>query len=207
MRRALTVAAVRRALTVAAVRRALTVAAVVGFESYLYWQYAAHGAQFHYFIHGFTGVAAGVAVLVLVRGGRVSTRGPAFDVVLAAAAGRLLSAMPDVLFLAADLPHERWMDVFVAHISVHFVPAPVAATFTVFVLAVAGATAAALGRRLAGLTTAGAAVVLLVVGLAARAPIPRTLEEVRERPGIALRCPLLASAAIPPSLRRPSSNV
>jgi hypothetical protein len=101
-----------------------------------------------------------------------------------------LFAAPDVLFLALDTPHAGWMDVFGAHISLHFVPAPVAWAYAAFAVAVVAASLGALGRRRPAAGLAVAVVVLLVAGLAVRQPLPRTLDDVRGDPEIAWSCTL-----------------
>ncbi len=158
-------------------------------EWYFAVRYAAFGALFHYWLHGLLGVAAGLIAVVAVRTARPG-RPHHVDVVSAALLGRLFFAAPDVIFLALDTPHAGWMDVFGAHISVHFVPAPVPFAYAVFVLAVVAAAAVTAGLRRAGAVLAAVAVALFVGGLAVRAPLPRTLDEVREAPGIAWVCPL-----------------
>lgn len=171
------------------------VAALTG-ETFLLLRYAAFGAQFHYFLHGFVGVAVGLAVLALARAAspRVAAS-PRATVLGAAVAGRVMAAAPDILFLAADLPHERWMDVFLAHIAVHFMPAPVATAFGLFVIGVAAAGAAVLGRHRAAVVAAVAVLVLLGAGLVVRDPLPATLDDIRAHPEIALSCRLPAAGA------------
>jgi hypothetical protein len=166
-------------------------ALVVVVEGYLLYRYAAFGALFHLFVHGYVGMGLGLAAHA---GWRVlGARGPrpAGEVVGAAVAGHLAAAVPDVLFLAADLPHARWMDVFVAHISVHFVPAPLALALAVLALGVgAQVLATTRGRAREVLALSIAPVAVLAVGLALRSPIPSTLEDLRADPRIALTCDL-----------------
>ncbi|CAN5849076.1 hypothetical protein BH20ACT7_BH20ACT7_19120 [soil metagenome] len=172
-------------------RRLLVTAALalVG-EVYLAVRYAEFGALFHYWLHGLWGMAAGLAVVVLGRSARSPRTGPGAQLVAAAAVGRLLFAAPDVLFLALDTPHAGWMDVFGAHISLHFVPAPVAWAYAAFAVAVVAASLGALGRRRPTAGLGVAVVVLLVAGLAVRQPLPRTLDDVRGDPEIAWSCTL-----------------
>jgi hypothetical protein len=73
--------------------------------------------------NGFLGAGLGVATLTLVAG--VGRRRPAAEAVWAAGlVGHPVSAFPDVLFMLGGVLHAPWMDVFVAHIGIHFVPAP-----------------------------------------------------------------------------------
>jgi hypothetical protein len=170
-------------------RVAVTALVMAAAEAYLALRYAALGALFHYWLHGLTGAAAGLALVPAERLLR-PTRHRHLTVLAAAATGRLFFALPDVLFLAADLPHATWMDVFGGHIAVHFVPAPLAVAFAVFALGVVAAALAVSDRARDGAAVATLAVVVLGAAFALRAPLPRTLDEVREHPGVALRCTL-----------------
>jgi hypothetical protein len=173
------------------VRRLLITAAVaLAGEVYFALRYAEFGALFHYWLHGLWGMAAGLAVAVLWRAARSPRTGPGAQLVAAAAAGRLLFAVPDVLFLALDTPHAGWMDVFGAHISLHFVPAPVAWAYAAFAIAVVAASLGALGRRLPAAGLAVGVAIALAAGLVVRQPLPRTLDEVRSDPQIAWSCTL-----------------
>lgn len=82
------------------------------------------------------------------------------------------------------------MDRFALHIRLHFIPAPLASMFVVFSLALAGWVAIELGAaRVAAVSIVGAAGVLVVL-LLLQAPIPRNLQDLRDRRSIALLCPL-----------------
>ncbi|MGH8909758.1 MAG: hypothetical protein ACRD0K_25515 [Egibacteraceae bacterium] len=163
---------------------------VLAVQAYLFSRYLRLGAEFHYWLHGLAGAALGLMALTAAALAR--SRRP--DRVWALAlTGALYSAAPDILFIAADLVHERWMDAFAFHIAVHFVPVPLAAAFTVFAVALGAWAATALGRR-------ALAAALLVIALAAsgaallaRSPVPTTLAEIRDQTqtgGVALLCPL-----------------
>jgi presenilin-like A22 family membrane protease len=118
--------------------------AVVAAEVVLYWQYAELDGEFHYWLHGLFGAALGVAVstaarLIARRRWTVTrTTGWRLTPWEAALLGHLYSAFPDVMFLVADVPHHRWMDVFAFHITAHFVPAAIPTVLVVFLLALAG---------------------------------------------------------------------
>ncbi len=171
--------------------RVLVAAASAAVEATLASRYADFGALFHYWLHGLTGVAVGLALLAVA--GLVRRSPPtAGQVVLAAALGRVLLAAPDVLFVAASLPHERWMDVFGGHITVHLVPAPLLVAYATFVLGVAAATLTFTGRRRAGGAAGLATVTVLVAALALASPLPTSLDDVRSDPDLALRCALPA---------------
>ncbi|MBA3621238.1 MAG: hypothetical protein M3493_11375 [Actinomycetota bacterium] len=166
---------------------------VAAVEGYLYWRYRALGAQFHFWLHGLLGAALAAFVLTVV--GLVRRR-PARPVWRAGLAGHAYSAGPDLVFLTLGVVHELWMDVFAFHITLHLIPAPLATMFAVFALSLVGWAATTLGRWRAAALLAGTAVAVTVAAFALRTPLPRTLEDVRADPGLALICPL---AATPPT--------
>jgi hypothetical protein len=172
-------------------RRGFLVAALAALEAWLLVRYREFGAQFHYFLHGFAGVAVGLALLTLVRARQQPGTG-AWRVSpwLVAALGHVFSAFPDVLFLTVEALHVGWMDVFLAHISIHFIPAPFALPYALFALAVVSWLAQRLGRVRLGALVGVLVLATLAVALAVRDPLPRSLEEIRDEPAIALRCQL-----------------
>lgn len=160
---------------------------VVG-ELVLRQRYAAYGAGFHFWLHGLVGAGLGLCVVgaagALGRGSEGWLQRP----VAWAALGHSVSALPDVLFLAADVLHVPWMDVLALHITVHFLPAPLLTAAAVFVLGAGSALAAALDRRRVAGALLGATALVLAAGLALRTPLPRTLDEVCAVGGDALAC-------------------
>lgn len=175
-------------------RRLLTVALVLAAEGYLYYRYALLGAQFHFWLHALFGAALGFALLALLG---VARRRPVGDVWAAGLGGHLYSAFPDILFLAGGVLHYLWMDAFALHISLHFIPFPLALMLLVFTLSLCGWTAAVLGRRGLALGLVAATVVVTSGALWARTPLPTTLEQVREVRTLALLCPLAAPTHAP----------
>jgi hypothetical protein len=101
-----------------------------------------------------------------------------------------VAVLPDILFLAAGVLHAYWMDVFALHVTIHFVPAPLATLLVFFSLSLAALVAADAGSRRLALGCAGLGVVVLALALTLRAPVPHSVEELRNRPGIAFACPL-----------------
>lgn len=87
-------------------------------EAGLYLSYRDKDARFHWFTHFLLG--AGVALVVMAiaawRTGR-PVRFPLLWLVV----GHLVAMFPDFLF-QLGVAHERWMDVFLLHVSSHFVP-------------------------------------------------------------------------------------
>jgi 4-hydroxybenzoate polyprenyltransferase len=92
--------------------------AAVAIEVLLYASYRGHDARFHWFTHFFVGASAALlvmAVLAAVRGRPVAL--PLVWVLV----GHLFAMAPDLAFVAG-VAHQPWMDVFLGHISSHFVP-------------------------------------------------------------------------------------
>ena len=95
----------------------LTLFAVLA-EIGLYHSYRGHDARFHWFTHFFVG-----ATVVLLIGALYTWRtGRPVRLPLVWILGAHAFAMfPDFLF-QAGVAHYRWMDLFLGHISTHFVP-------------------------------------------------------------------------------------
>ncbi|MFP5377083.1 MAG: hypothetical protein ACLGIO_09945 [Acidimicrobiia bacterium] len=93
------------------------VAAVV-VEVGLYASYRGHDARFHWFTHFFVGASAALVVMAAVaaRTGRPVPLPLVWPLV-----GHLVTMAPDLAFVAG-VAHRRWMDVFLGHVSTHFVP-------------------------------------------------------------------------------------
>ncbi len=105
----------------------------VAAEAFLYLSYQAHEARFHWFTHFFVGgTVALLAMTVWVVQERRPVPLPALWVVL----GHLVAMFPDFLF-NAGVAHRRWMDVFLAHLTSHFVPGRNLTWYAIFLLALA----------------------------------------------------------------------
>ena len=87
-------------------------------EMVLYSSYRGHDARFHWFTHFFVGAAAALFVMAVVA---LRTRRPVPAPLLWPVLGHMVAALPDVLFVAG-VAHERWMDVFLGHLSTHYMP-------------------------------------------------------------------------------------
>lgn len=164
----------------AAQRHRLTAAGLVVAELYAYVRYAQNGADFHYWLHALLGGALGLWLLTLLRLLRPRHPGVGqWRAHEAALVGHLHSAIPDVLFLVAGTLHVAWMDVFALHITAHFLwPQPLVAGLLLWAATVVAWTALRFGaRRLAGGALA-AAVAILGLAVALRAPAPTTLQQV-----------------------------
>jgi hypothetical protein len=147
-------------------------------EVYLAIEYLRLHASWHYWLHGLIGVGLGVAVMVIASALRRSR--PSTAVVCGAAAlGHVFAAFPDVLFLQAGVLHASWMDVFAAHIGVHFLPAPLAVSFAIFAGGLLGVPLLHGGRRTAAVAIAVATIASLIALLPVAGGPPETLEELR----------------------------
>ncbi len=93
-------------------------AAAAAVEVALYASYRGHDARFHWFTHFFVGASAALAVMALVAAARAR---PVALPLVWVLAGHLFTMAPDFAF-AAGAAHRRWMDVFLGHVSTHFVP-------------------------------------------------------------------------------------
>lgn len=168
-------------------RTVVSIGLVVAVEPVLYVRYAAAGAEFHFWLHGLFGFALGLTVLTVARllRPRLRLRSPESGLL-----GQIYSAVPDVLFAAFGLLHVLWMDVFAFHVSLHFIPAPLVTMTGVLMLAVGSETASRLGLRKTAAVGIAAAVGVTGAALLLRDPVPGSLREPHQRPGLALVCPL-----------------
>jgi len=100
-------------------------------EAALYESYRGHSASFHWFTHFFVGASAALVVMTAVA---VRRRGPVPYPALWLLVGHLIAMAPDFLF-AAGVVHRRWMDLFLGHVSSHFVPGRNVTWYLVFLTA------------------------------------------------------------------------
>lgn len=104
-----------------------------GFEIYIYIAYRAHDARFHWFTHFFVGASTALLLMTLVVWKRRRPmRFPLLWIIL----GHLVAMFPDFLF-TAGIAHQRWMDIFLGHISSHFIPGRNWTWYAVFLLSLA----------------------------------------------------------------------
>ncbi len=102
-------------------------------EVALFSSYRGHDAKFHWFTHFFVGASAALVVMVGVA---LRTRRPVPLPLVWPLAGHLFAMFPDVLF-NAGVAHQRWMDVFLGHVSAHFVPGRNLTWYLVFLASLA----------------------------------------------------------------------
>ena len=106
-------------------------AAVV--EVALFLSYRGHDARFHWFTHFFVGASVALLAMAAVNAGR--GRAVAYPLVWPLL-GHVFAMTPDLLFVAG-LAHRRWMDLFLGHVSAHFVPGSNLSWYVVFLVSLA----------------------------------------------------------------------
>lgn len=144
-------------------------------ELYIGRAYIVRGTEWHYIVHNSIGVGLGLAgggVVAAIR--RRPTNGLGWALV-----GQLASVMPDLIFGLLRIPHQRWMDVFVGHISVHTAPGPLYLGIAVLLLGGWGWLAAVAGGRAVGAALGTVAIAVLVVALALHRPLPTHIADYR----------------------------
>ena len=116
-----------------ALRVCLWCAVAVVVEVGLYASYRGHDARFHWFTHFFVGASAALLVMAVVAA--ASGRPVALPLVWVLV-GHLVAMAPDLAFVAGQA-HRRWMDVFLGHISTHFVPGRNWTWYAIFLVSLA----------------------------------------------------------------------
>ncbi|HJT03613.1 MAG TPA: hypothetical protein VJ757_08295 [Pseudonocardiaceae bacterium] len=125
----------------AGLRLCLWCVAAIVVEIGLYLSYRGHDARFHYVTHLFVGASAAMVIMALVAWRR---RRPVAYPLVWPVLGHLVAMFPDFLF-SAGIAHYWWMDVFLGHLSTHFVPGR-NVTWAVVFLGALGAYLAVLAR-------------------------------------------------------------
>lgn len=159
-------------------RHILTACLVVFFEVILYRQYASLDAEFHFWLHSLFGAAVGlsaVSIWKIIKGKSAGISGWE-----AGALGHIYSAVPDIIFIAFGVLHMYWMDVFAIHISIHFLPAPVATMLIIFLLSLVAYGLSAEGHRKSATYCLVIAASVLSVSLLFKSPVPSNLKEVQQ---------------------------
>lgn len=109
---------------------ALQLLALAGAEVVLFRAYGAQQAGFHWSTHFLVGLTAAAVWNLLWLAVKAA---PAPGQLLSILVFHLYAMFPDLLF-AVGIPHERWMDVFLGHISVHYLPGEDASWLAIAVL-------------------------------------------------------------------------
>lgn len=85
----------------------------------LFLSYDRNDAPFHYFVHYFAGATLTLLIFSYIVWRRHKmVRWPLFWLFVV----HLYAMFPDILFSVKSIPHEAWMDVFVLHVSSHYLP-------------------------------------------------------------------------------------
>ena len=101
---------------------------VVLAEAALYASYRGHDARFHWFTHFFVGASVALVAMAVVA---ARTSWPVPVPLVWPFLAHMVAMFPDFLF-TAGVAHRRWMDVFLGHITTHFVPGRNLTWFVVF---------------------------------------------------------------------------
>ncbi len=105
--------------------KCVTSSAVFGLTLYtaaevlLFISYRNHDARFHWFTHFFVGAIVALLIMSVIAW---LTKRPIRLPLLWPLLAHLFAMFPDFLFSFKFIAHERWMDLFLFHISSHFVP-------------------------------------------------------------------------------------
>ncbi len=103
-------------------------------ECLVFLSYQHSDGRFHWFLHFFVGAGAALSLLALhtyLTGHRTKL------LLLWMFLGHMLAMLPDILFGLADVPHQPWMDIFLLHISAHFLPGRNWSWYALFLLSLA----------------------------------------------------------------------
>jgi len=159
--------------------------ALVLVEAVVVRAYLVRGVAWHALLHTAVGIGLGLSAAALLSALR---RRPVAALPFALG-GQLVSVAPDVLFVVARLPHARWMDAFVGHISIHTAPLPLPVALVVFLLGGWAWWFCSFGTpRAAGVSLAALALALFAGALALREPLPTELADYRDPASAAFWC-------------------
>lgn len=176
-------------------RHIITTSVIVIAETLFYRQYAHVGAEFHFWLHGLFGAALGVGAVTLWS--IIKRSNSKLSPWEAGVLGHFYSALPDILFVGAGVLHMYWMDIFALHISIHFIPHPVATMLVIFLISLGAYGFARESHYRAASILLGSAVVVLAVSLVLREPVPRNLYQLQShRNGYGWLCPMWDIVAV-----------
>lgn len=101
-------------------------------EGLLYLSYESREASFHWYTHYFAGAVFALLAMALYAG--IKKR-PARLPLLWLLIAHLVAMIPDFLFSIFKIAHARWMDVFILHVSSHFIPGRNETWYVLFLVA------------------------------------------------------------------------
>ena len=100
-------------------------------ETYLYMSYQHNDGLFHWFLHFFVGASV---ALTLMAGAISWWKNPVHHPLLWIFIGHVVAMFPDILWNFQIVTHRPWMDVFLLHVSSHFIPGRNWSWYVVFLL-------------------------------------------------------------------------
>ena len=157
-------------------RRAAVLAAWAGLLSLqlvVALTYCSYGTWWHWLLHQLIGWGVGLSVAALVI---VATRRHV-PAVLALVGGQLVSIVPDLAFRFLRMPHERSMDLWLGHISIHTGPSPVVVALAALLLGGWAYAAASFARRRAATAMAVIGVSLVAAACLLARDVPTSLSD------------------------------
>ena len=131
-------------------------------ELLLYLSYQHHDARFHWFLHFFVGTSTTLIVLVVLT--YSFNRAIGFPM-LYLLIGHVIAMFPDILWNFQLLPHQPWMDVFLFHVSSHFIPGRNWTWYVIFLICLALYFYARRATELRAKKSLSAWVIVLFVGM------------------------------------------
>jgi hypothetical protein len=104
--------------------------AILG-EIGIWFLYIDHDARFHWFTHFFIGGATALLIMSVIAW---RTRKPVRMPLVWILVGHLYAMFPDFLFTIFMIVHRMWMDVFLLHITAHFIPGRNTTWYVIFMI-------------------------------------------------------------------------
>jgi hypothetical protein len=105
----------------------------IAIEIALYLSYRGHDARFHWFTHFFIGASLALLVMTVVT---LRTHRPVPLPLLWILLAHTFAMIPDLLFVGGQV-HQRWMDVFLGHLSSHYVSGRNLTWYLIFLVSLA----------------------------------------------------------------------
>jgi hypothetical protein len=88
-------------------------------EACLYLSYRHHDSSFHWFLHFFVGASfVLISMAIFTYGSGRTVRLPLLWIL----GGHVIAMIPDILWNFEFMAHQSWMDIFLLHITSHFIP-------------------------------------------------------------------------------------
>jgi len=103
-------------------------------EAFLYFSYQQNDGSFHWFLHFFVGASVALMVMGLITflSGRIIRHALLWIFV-----GHVIAMFPDILWNFLVATHEPWMDIFLGHITAHFIAGRNWTWYAIFLMSLA----------------------------------------------------------------------